>query len=984
MRQGVKKQLWFALKCLVSAGIIYLIFQKIYQRQDADKLVVHLQELRWPWVAASALSLLTAIGCSLVRWQRLLVGQGIRAPWRHLFGTFMIGRFFGAVTPGGLGLGGYRIYDISKHTGKTARAVASIGIEMVLGNLAVGIVAFISCFFGMRYVGARGFALLAGVFGSLIAVTFTILWRPRVVRLVSERLPGAVRQRLQSMVDAVCAYEGKGWLLGQSELLAMGTHTFNGLIYVCAAKGLGIPLPWTELFFVSVLQNVAAHIPVTPNGVGLREGAAVGLYAMVGVPPEQAVLIPIVGFSVEMAISALGGLVLLSRRSDYVPIPAIVVEDEGREDVVRAQIERVPESAWPRVGRGFAVGLGAGLLAGLLVGLGEAWAIVVASHGKAESDVWFFGATTYAIICGALGAIGAALLAFSGRLMQRRALPEETAFAHLAALLAAVFGFVIGLFRVQRDVYQEELVFKSVEGALVLLGALASALALYAVLFFVLRALAARNPTRLLLRPVGSLGLAALAIGIALVAALLGGERAAAFRDSKGEPTPRAAAGSNVLYIVVDTLRADHLPSYGYSAGTTPHLDAFSKDAVRFENAYANASWTRPSFASLMTGRYASSHGVMSKSASLPDAVDTVAELYARGGYTTGGIVTNYNVAPFFNFQQGFDEYHYLAPDFLFGASDTAAKLSLLQVLRRVDERARAAVGSSRPGAAYQDAEVLNREIFGWLDARQKGEAWFLFAAFMDPHDPYYEHPYNGVGYSRAAHVKPDPSEADKLRKLYDGEITYWDEHFGKLVAELKQRGLYDALTIVVTADHGEEFMEHGGFWHGTSLYDEQLHVPLFVKLPRGDRAGTHIAHWVESVDVMPTLLSLSKLAIPEGVQGIDLFRGKQQTFAEESHEGNVLKSTRVSEAGQAWKVISANAGNPRGLKERELFRIDADPKEQVDLSEKERPTLARRESDLEAASKTARTGALKAREVDVSMDQAAQDRLKALGYANE
>ena len=87
--------------------------------------------------------------------------------------------------------------------------------------------------------------------------------------------------------------------------------------------------------------------------------------------------------------------------------------------------------------------------------------------------------------------------------------------------------------------------------------------------------------------------------------------------------------------------------------------------------------------------------------------------------------------------------------------------------------------------------------------------------------------------------------------------------------------------------------MEHGGFWHGTSLYDEQLHVPLFIKLPHGERAGSTVAHWVESVDVMPTLLSLQKLAIPESVQGIDAFRGKQQTFAEESHEGNVLSAVR-------------------------------------------------------------------------------------------
>jgi arylsulfatase A-like enzyme/uncharacterized membrane protein YbhN (UPF0104 family) len=979
MAQGVKKPLWFALKFLISAGIIYLIFQKIFQRQDADKLLLHLRELRYPWVFASALSLLTAITCSLVRWQRLLVGQGIRAPWRHLIGTFMIGRFFGAVTPGGLGLGGYRIYDIAKHTGKTARAVASIGIEMVLGNLAVGIVAFISCFFGMRYVGASGFAVLAGVFGSLIAVTFTILWRPRVVRVLSERLPRAVRQRLQNMVDAVCSYEGKGGLLGQSTLLAMGTHAFNGIIYVCAAKALGVQLPATELFFVSVLQNVAAHVPISINGVGLREGAAVGLYAIVGIPPEQAVLIPIVGFAVEMAISSLGGVVLLLRKADYHPI--IEVEDPGREDAVRAQIERVPEESWPRVRRGFAIGLAAGLVSGLLVGLGEAWAIAFAARGAGEPDVWLFGALSYALVCGAIGAIGGALLAWTGRMMQRRALGEETAFAHLTAAIASVFGVVIAAFRIQRDVYQEELVWKSGQGLLVIASCLGGALALYLVLFFSLRALTARTPARLLLRPLGSLGFASLAIGIALIASLLGGERAAAVKSDRPSAVAR---GHNVLYIVVDTLRADHLPVYGYGAGNTPNLDAFAKDAVRFEHAYANASWTRPSFASLLTGRYASSHGVMSKSAGLPDAATSIAELFSQAGYATGGIVTNYNVAPFFNFQQGFDEYHYLAPDFIFGASDTAAKLSLLQVVRRIDERARAALSWSKPGSAYQDAATVNRELVKWLDARKAGTPWLMFVGYMDPHDPYYEHPYNGIGYSRAAHIKPDPSEAEPLRKLYDGEITYWDEHFGALVAELKRRGLYEDLTVVVTSDHGEEFMEHGGFWHGTTLYDEQLHVPLFVKLPKQERAGTAIKHWVESVDVVPTLLSLHRIAVPKEVQGLDLFVGKEQTFAEESHEGNVLKSTRVEDARGQWKIISANAGNPRGLKERELYRVDSDPKEQTDLAARETSALNLRETELERAGTQARTGALKAREVDLSMDEDAQERLKALGYAND
>src|SRR5690606_14855432 len=155
-----------------------------------------------------------------------------------------------------------------------------------------------------------------------------------------------------------------------------------------------------------------------------------------------------------------------------------------------------------------------------------------------------------------------------------------------------------------------------------------------------------------------------------------------------------------------------------YTAGKTPRLDAFARDAVRFEQAYANASWTRPSFASLMTGRYASSHGVMSKAASLPDEAVTVAEAFGEAGYHTGGIVTNYNVAPFFNFDQGFDEYHYLAPNFLFGASDTSAKLSALQILRRVDEKARAALGRTEPGSAYQDAPTVNAQIEQFLDRR--------------------------------------------------------------------------------------------------------------------------------------------------------------------------------------------------------------------------------------------------------------------------
>jgi uncharacterized protein (TIRG00374 family) len=978
-----KKRLLFGLKLAISVGIIYWIYHGIFARDGADQMVAHLRELKPGWVVASALSLCAAIFCSILRWDRLLQGQGIHASARHLLGSFMIGRFFGAVTPGGLGHGGYRVYDIARHTGKTSRSLASVAIEMVLGNMAVGIVAVVSSSFGYRYIGAAGVGLLCAVFGGLIAVTLSVLWKPRLVRALAQRLPRQVAARLHGMVDAVCAYEGRGGLLAQTAVLAMGTHAFNALIYVCAAQALGVELPAGELFFVSVLQNVGAHLPLSINGVGLREGAALGLYTVVGVPAAQAVLIPLVGFTVEMIISSLGGLWLVARRSDYNPV--IRVDHPEREAAYAAEIEHVAESEWPLVGRGAAIGLGAGLCSGLVIGLAEALAIVRASRGHAEPDVWFFGALSYAIFCGAGGLVAGAVLAFSGRLMQRRRTPEHVAFAQLTALFTGVFALVIGAFRVQRDVFHEELAWASVKGLGVLCVVALFALVLAMVLFFVLRALTARAPLKHVLSPAGSVSFSGVAVALALaLPVVLNGERAQATRSDVA-PAASKASGGNVLFVVVDTLRADHLPAYGYTAGKTPHLDAFARDAVRFEQAFANASWTRPSFASLLTGRYASSHGVMAKDAALPDGAQTLAESFAAAGYRTGGIVTNYNVAPFYNFQQGFDDYTYLRPNYLFGASDTAAKLSLIQIAKRVDDTLRGKLNAVKPGSAYHDAPTVNRELFAWLaQAKQGGAPWLSFVAYMDPHDPYFVHPYNGFGYSRSAHVKPRPDEADKLRKLYDGEITFWDEHFGELVAKLKSEGLYDDLTIVITADHGEEFMDHGGFWHGTTLYDEQLHVPLYVKLPRGERAGTTVQHWVESVDVMPTLLGLAKLPIPEAVQGVDLFRGKEQAFAEESHEGNVLKALRMQKDGAQLKLILANPGNPRGLKEKELYRVDRDVREADNLAAKDAPALAHGEATLQAAEKQAKVGALKARAVDVSMDAAAQERLKALGYADE
>lgn len=980
MNKTTKRWLVLTAKLVVTATILTLIFRKVLERESADELWGRLEHLSWGWVALAAAAQLSAIVAAIFRWDGLLKGQGVRAPLKHLAGSFMIGRFFGAVSPGGFtGLNGYRLWDIAHHTGKTARSTATIGVEMLCGKLGFASVIMVGSIFGLRYLGTAGVLGLNLFFVTIIALAGGLLAKPNLIRHVSRMLLGAVPTKVQSLVEAVCAYQGQGRLIARTVLLSAAVHAFNNLIYVAAARSLGLELGVGEVFFVSSVQIFATLMPISVNGVGLREAAAVGLYTIVGVPASLAVLVPIVGFTVEMIISSFGGLVMLSRRAGY--HPEIEVDHPELEETIAAEVEHV-EVELPEVRRGLALGLSAGLFAGLVIGVSEGVVVILSGAGAPDLGVLWYGAIAYGLLLGAGGAAYGLSMALSGRLIHRQAVPEPKAFGRLFASMVAVVTLALGAFRVRRDIFHEELVWKSKEGLLVLLGCVAAAAVLYLVLSTLARVVASRRFGGFVLRAWGAPAVCAVVITGLVAADMARPPEQVAQVDTSSRPAPPARAG-NVLFIVVDTLRADHLPSYGYENGSTPSLDAFSRDAIRFEHAYSNASWTRPSFASILTSRFPASHRVMSKADALPGELTTLPEALSAGGYRTAGFVTNYNIAPYFHFDQGFDEYDYLEPEFVLGADDNAAKLLFVQVLKRVVEK----FTDAEPGGAYRDAETVNHEVTAWLD-RRTGEGaedadrpFFLFAAYMDPHDPYFSHPYDGAGFSRATHVHPDPDSAPELRALYDGEISYWDEHFGALMEDLKRRGLYDDLTIVVTADHGEEFMDHGGFWHGTTLYDEMVHVPLFVKLPFNEAGGTAVDHWVQSVDLMPTLLARAGLPAVEGAQGGDLFTGSSEVYAEESHEGNVMTALRTRRGRSQLKVIEVNEGNPRGLPPHSLFRVDQDPGEEVNLWD-DRPEVAQiADGRLDLWHERSSQGAVERQAVDTNNAEMAA-RLRALGYA--
>jgi arylsulfatase A-like enzyme len=435
-----------------------------------------------------------------------------------------------------------------------------------------------------------------------------------------------------------------------------------------------------------------------------------------------------------------------------------------------------------------------------------------------------------------------------------------------------------------------------------------------------------------------------------------------------------------VLLIVVDTLRADVLSCYGGPV-EAPHLCGLGESGGTRFKGFAHASWTKPSFASLLSSSLPSSHGAMSKTAALPDGVELVSESLQAHGYATGGIVSNINLAPSFGFEQGYHEYRYLAPDYLFGAEESASKTMLYQIARKVGLRLK---GGHRVADYYQDAETVNGVALPWLE-RHAGSRWFLLLHYMDPHDPYFAHPYDGTAIARVEAEHPDPSQAGRMRELYEGEVRWTDDHLGALFERMRALGVWDQTLIVLTADHGEEFHEHGGWWHGKTLYEDQIHVPFLVKWPKGvagpaDADGEIVRH----LDVVPTILALAGAPHVDAHQGVDLLarslsarsEAERTLYAEEDHEGNVLEAVRTRD----WKLIEANEDNPRGLPPVELFAIERDPGETSNVIESHASVAddLRRHGEAQrqlAASRAVQGGGV------ADIDREECERLRVLGY---
>ncbi|HJS56502.1 MAG TPA: sulfatase [Vicinamibacteria bacterium] len=334
-----------------------------------------------------------------------------------------------------------------------------------------------------------------------------------------------------------------------------------------------------------------------------------------------------------------------------------------------------------------------------------------------------------------------------------------------------------------------------------------------------------------------------------------------------GEPkiiAPRAAP-DNVLVYVVDCLRADRVGAMGYARPTTPALDRFAAGAFVFERAYACAAWTKPSVGCLFTGLYPVRHGARNVDHALDPERATLAERLRREGYATAAVVANPVLdGRGFGFARGFDRY--------------------LELAREWKNR--------NVNSTPADAALVTDTALHWI-GEHTDRPFFLYVHSIDLHYPYLAR----AGFEGL--VRAGRSGLERDSDLYDSELAYTDRELGRLLDGLRRLQLDQRTTILVTADHGEEFGEHGSARHGHTLFDTLLHVPMILKLA-GGTDGRRIEDSVAQVDVMPTLLELARAPAPPGLDGVSLVpavRGRslppRALFAEQLSPREVLYAVR-------------------------------------------------------------------------------------------
>lgn len=418
----------------------------------------------------------------------------------------------------------------------------------------------------------------------------------------------------------------------------------------------------------------------------------------------------------------------------------------------------------------------------------------------------------------------------------------------------------------------------------------------------------------------------------------------------------------NVLFIVIDTLRAERMDSYGSARETSPIMTELASTGIRFANVESQSSWTKASMASMWQGMYPERTGIQRYMKSMTDDAEMPAEILRDAGFSTGGIWRNGWVAANFGFNQGFDLY--VRPNPLSRAG-----------MQRGNPSARGLSGTD-----YDATQAA----FGFLDT-YKNDRWFLYMHYMDVHQYLY--------------ADSSPSYGTRLLDFYDSSIHWTDRNIGFLMDALRDHNLIDKTLVVIMSDHGEGFWEHGQEGHARTLFKEVQHVPLLIIPPFKIPGGIVVEEQIANVDIWPTILDLLKqkpLSRADGKSLLPLIANAGGVAADPDELAALRDRPVFSQLDLSWgkvddpsdPLIAMVKGNYRAIvrPNREgqqwLYDHSVDPDEKHNLAAEKPELYAELRAEIQAFLDTKSDDAVATEEIE--LDNMRLHQLRALGYVVE
>jgi len=345
----------------------------------------------------------------------------------------------------------------------------------------------------------------------------------------------------------------------------------------------------------------------------------------------------------------------------------------------------------------------------------------------------------------------------------------------------------------------------------------------------------------------------------------------------------------NIIFIIIDTLRADHTHMGNGERKETPGLKKlFENDSAFFGTSWSNAPWTLPSISSMITSKYPSEIGVVKRNSKIDEKFLTIAEELKKKGYSTHGVISHIFLKKKYGLAQGFDTY-----------------------VEIIDSSDKNLLTITSPEVTSEALKIIEKN---------SGEPFFMFLHYFDPHYRYIDHDsgsdYKGAflpgksDSAKAELIKNNRFTGDDLkyfRDCYRSEIRFTDSYVKKVIDELKVRKLYDNTLIVIVSDHGEEFGERGTLGHGQSLFNEQTQVPFILKLPKKSRNKLINKGIFSNIDISPTILDAAGIKIPGSFSGRSILKSSKRSetvFMEVNESKYDTLYNQCAIVHNGWKLI--------------------------------------------------------------------------------